>query len=299
MASTAHGLQLFTSILNNANTTIGSSLLPPISGAQAAATGLYNALLNQGAPGSLLNDVSDFSVSTAALSGQLTGVSSLLSSTTVALNRVPSTSAYGSDVFWGAIGTLAGLAALLVVSLSGLIAKPAFATCLRCYLAPLVLVLAIVWALAGVFIALAVVGSDVCYAPSAAVLSLLNTTGSSAESAASTIAFYTTPCGTGGNATGSYAELVEGQQQALACIADLVDLNASIAAINDPALSAAAAPYLGPLAFNTYGAIAGINETLAAVSCPVVYGAFVQVRGLVAAVWMRDMHRRALHAAGH
>lgn len=278
MASTAHGLQLFTSIFNNANTTIGVSLLPPVSGAQAAATGLYGALLAQGAPGSLLAAVSDFNTSTAALSGQLNGVSSLLSSTTATLNRVPSTSAYGSDVFWGAIGTLGGFAAFLVVSLSGLIAKPACATCLRCSLAPLVLILAIVWALAGVFIALAVVGSDVCDAPSAAVLSLLNTTGSSAVSAAPTVAFYTTPCGTGGNVSGAFAELVEGQQQALACIADLVDLNASIAAINDPALSAAAAPYLGPLSFNTYGAIAGINETLVAVSCPVVYGAFVQVR---------------------
>lgn len=285
VTDTINGFKAFNNVLSTANSTIGSTLLPPVSAATGDATDFLTSLQTAvpPAPTELIDAVASISASTLVLSAQLEQVSALLSSATGALGeavgengKYPVNQA-GPLLFRSGLGVLVGFLVYLCGSLVGLVGKPCGARALRGSLPILLLAVGGVWSFGAVFFAVALAGSDVCVAPGAAVLAILNATDSASASAAyPTAQYYTAPCGTE-NPSGAYQELLDGRAQANSSIASIIDLNATIIGLGNPALVNLSEPFLVRLTGHFNEANAGIDSTLDAISCPIVYGAFEQV----------------------
>ena len=121
--------------------------------------------------------------------------------------------------------------------------------------------------LAGGMYAVALLGSDVCVAPSASIVRLLNSTGASSPLAANTFAYYTTCAGGSGSGSGSGGDAsaqVASASSALAlATARVQDLNASLAPpAGDATLWAAVSGIMGSITFR----IAAANATVQTLS---------------------------------
>ena len=118
--------------------------------------------------------------------------------------------------------------------------------------------------LAGGMYAVALLGSDVCVAPSDSIVRLLNSTGGSSPLAASTFAYFST-CAAGGSGSGGDASAqVASASSALAlATARVQDLNASLAPpLGDATLWAAVSGIMGSITFR----IASANATVQTLS---------------------------------
>ena len=282
VTTTLNGFKDFDNVLSNANSTIGSMLLPPVNGATADATDLAAALA--GSP--LQSGATGIADASQALSEQLEQVSVLLSTATSVLGQALGqngqypVSQAGPLLFRSGLGVLFGFACYLVGSLMGLVGKPWGARALRGSLPILLLTIGGVWSFGAVFFAVALAGSDVCVAPGAAVLAILNTVGSSSLGVAyNTTKYYTAAtCDPAGNPPiGAYAEMVSGLAQANASLGSVVDLNTTIYKTGNQTLIDASKTIIASLAGHLDDAVGGISETLQVLSCPAVSAVFDEV----------------------
>lgn len=292
ITNTVAGVASFHSLLSAVNQTISRDLLPPVEDGLSTGNVMLAALEAENVDPSIVTlslDVIDavglaqeqLQATLAALVGYMSGLDALLHKQWH-VSRLTFSVESASTLVWEAgAGVVAGLTALLLVTLFGLRATSCAAKSFRWCLCLQLNVLLFTWIIAAALFSVALVGADVCIAPGTAILSVLNATGNGMEGSVFSPAYesaqyYTSPCGSVPPA-GAYAELLRGQSAALAASAALDQLNATLTTNATAAVQAIAQPFIAQLGEDLLGAVGGVNSTLFEVDCWTVSGAYLNV----------------------
>lgn len=288
VASSSSGLRSFTSLLSSANQSIVDSALPPTQSSLSTSLELMGLLREAPEAQAVLDDVG-------LLLQQLEAVSEALESTAAAATAflahewrvskhvVFSNRSLGNSLWQGCLATIVALGVFVSLTLIGLRTTKCSARAFRWYngLLPFTLLLLCLFCAALFIVALA--GADVCAAPGAAVLAMLNATHAGGPAGAGQLGpayqaarFYTTTCGTEPPA-GAFFVLLEAKATVEEAVVDLQTLNATLSLAGNATLRTAAASLISLIAANVLVIGESVNSTLLAVDCPPVYEAFLGV----------------------
>jgi hypothetical protein len=174
-------------------------------------------------------------------------------------------------VFIGGVTALALFLGLLVLALPGLLANPCAAKYFYACNWVLVAAVLLTYVFAGMFVAVGVVSSDVCVAPSPALVSLAKL-GNPGQSALDTVSFYTS-CGMPGATVapaGAYASVLNGSANIATAVA-----NANAFA-NDPFIQGnpGYAPYTQSLQTQLGAASNSVAAVAAYANCSAVFSIY-------------------------
>jgi regulator of sigma D len=212
---TVSALDDFNNILGNTSGAVTDQLIPNL---QALGTTLQNmkaasALFPaaQAAIQTMINNNNVALNSATQASNQLSQASSSLNSKihdgeNTDLNQL------GNKVFVGGLASLGLFLAFLILTSFGLLSKPCAALYFRICNVILIITLLLVFIFAGLFVGVAVVTSDVCVAPSPAIVAIANLANPGADAVA-TLTYYTS-CGNGSavQPAGAYEMLLNGSR---------------------------------------------------------------------------------------
>ena len=291
VASSSSGLRSFTSLLSSANQSIVDGALPPTQSSLSTSLELMGLLREAPEAQAVLDDVG-------LLLQQLEAVSEALDSTAAAATAflahewhvskhvVFSNHSLGNSLWQGCLATVVALGVFVSLTLIGLrttkFSARAFRWCNG--LLPFTLLLLCLFCAALSIVALA--GADVCAAPGAAVLAMLNATHAGGPAGAGQLGptyqaarFYTARCGTEPPA-GAFLVLLDAQATVEDAVADVQTLNATLGLAGNATLRTAAAPLISSIAANVLVIWGIVNSTLLVVDCPPVYDAFLGVSAI-------------------
>jgi len=258
----------FDSILNTANNLVNSSLTPALDSTLAAITAFSASAPVGGWPApvqsaitSMQAQVTDGSTNTAAVASRLASLTSAIDGTVHSSSSNPlDVHTLGTRVFQGGVTALAIFLGFVLFSVFGLPGTKCGASFFRWFDAcGLVLSVLLVCIFAGLFMAIALVGSDVCVDPSTAVLAIANQT-NSGTLAMDTLTYYT---GCGANPglppLGAYSDVTLGESSLVNGLSTYASM---LSAVNSTAEAHPAIEWIGGNLTAANVSIAALADTL-------------------------------------
>jgi hypothetical protein len=260
LADTVDAMQNLNGILGNASTLLSGPIVGGFNDMVATAAAMQTAAQSQSAPPQVQATIASFLAAATTADGQAASAASSLNATATNLGgnflnggRLDLDAARHGVSIGGWV--LMGLAALWALLMTATLRKTrcaavSFKVMSTCTYGAGVLVIILL----GLFYAVALVGSDVCYDPSAAVTRVLNVTNASPDAAA-TLEYYT-QCGAPNSTLapeGAYASALDAVARLQTASADLASVQSAIDG------SSGALSYLSPY-------VASLNTSVLAVT---------------------------------
>lgn len=295
LTDSAKALADFASALTGTGSGIASNVVPPLNAAKSAADAFCNdakarASGSPPVPQSLIDTIcalpppmQSAATASSAISASLNSTSSALTSQLLGSGNL-NLNNLASQVYTGGVTLIAVFIGWLLSSTLSLARARACSTVFKVCNCVLIVVLAGVFVVTGVFVLVGAIGSDVCVAPLGALQSVVNATGVSGGGGGTsgadpfgTLTFYMT-CTAGRNYTvaeapGAYGQLLLGQAQ-------LADARNRTQALSDPAIVSAypwSASHVARINAELAVAAAGLAGVARAVDCERVSGIMVDI----------------------
>lgn len=287
LAAASTGLSSFTGALASLDGLVAGAI-PPTHGAIEAGLGLMGLLGGAPEAQAILDDagllLQQLDAGSAALTSTAAAATSILDRQWP-LGRISfSVLGVGGAAWIACASAVAVVIAFSALASLGLRATKRSTRAYRWFHCTFPLVLVALCVLCGLLLAVAIVGADVCVAPSAAVLSVINATGENGLDSAGQLGpvyeaaqYYTSPCGTQPPG-GAFVCLLHSQATAGTARADIAALNLALNGFVNRTLADEVAVILSSTSRCIAEAAAAINATIDETECEPVYAEFLAVR---------------------
>lgn len=281
LTRTISSLDSLNGVLSGTANIVTNSLQPQLTNATSTANAFCADPQTQTLPAALSQQVCALPAVLTGAGAAATSVSSLLSSTVSGFySQLRSGGTFNLDlltsrVYYSGLFLLLGFLGWLLASVATLWGSKMCATMFRRCNATLVFLVLQVFLFAGFFLAIGVVGADVCVAPPTAIARIVNLTNTD-NIASSTIIFYAS-CNPSvaydSTAPGAYGQVAAGQAQVVNASASIDALSAALVA------QPWAAAYLTPLSAQVTAINGSMASIAAGVNCATVSPIFSSLLG--------------------